>query len=176
MSGINVQGFSSRHTVIRLFVWAGIALLSLSAPFAKSPIRAPEISIAGLHSPTYTAQGPQLKCRVRVNNSNAEDLLVSAADIDLSLAEISAAKGRLPERVTIPARSMREVDVVVDLVPAAAGVWMPFFLGGGDFAMPFEVSGVISVDNMDPPAVPFRARGEVAMTKSGIKIRPERKD
>jgi LEA14-like dessication related protein len=134
----------------------------------------PRIGIAGLHSPSWTEQGPRLVCRVKVDNPNNRALAVSGADINLKLGGTPAAMGRLPQPVSIPANASTEVDVVVNVLPAAAMTWMPMFLGGANFSVPYEVSGVIEVADADIGRLPFGEAGEVEMTRSGIKVRPAR--
>ena len=135
---------------------------------------APAISIVAIHSPTWAEGGPRLMCRVRVNNPNAESLFVSGADIKLKLAGSPAAKGWLARKVEIPANAAGEVNVTVNVFSSAAFSWMPMFLGSGDFWVPFEVDGVVRVDNRSLGTVPFRETGDVGMTKGRIQIRPGR--
>jgi len=135
---------------------------------------APAISIVAIHSPTWAQDGPRLLCRVRVLNPNAESLMVSGADINLKLAGSPAAKGWLAQKVIIPANAAGEVNVTVNVFSSAALSWMPMFLGSGDFSVPFEVDGLVTVENKNMGSVPFREAGEVGMASGRIQIRPGR--
>jgi LEA14-like dessication related protein len=145
---------------------------AVSADFSK--LSPPRIGIAGLHSPSWTEQGPRLVCRVKVDNPNNRGLEVNDAVISLKLAGAPAATGVLPQPVTIPANASSEVDIVVNVLPAAALTWMPMFLGSANFSVPYNVSGVIEVDDADIGVLPFDESGEVEMTRDGIKARPSR--
>jgi LEA14-like dessication related protein len=150
-----------------------VMLAAVSQTVASAEVFPPGISIAAIHSPTVTADGPQLMCRVRVDNPNDQSLAVSNANVDLKLAGTPAARGRLPEPVIIPATGVKEVDVVVDVIPGAAMTWMPLFLGDSNFSVPYEVAGIVDVDNADIGRVPFNESGQVEMTRSGIRITPD---
>jgi len=141
---------------------------------AATAIIAPVISIVAIHSPIWSESGPRLMCRVRVENPNAEPLFVSAADVNLKLAGSSAANGWLSDRVIIPANAAAEVNVIVNVLPSAAISWMPMFLGSGEFSVPFEVTGTVTVVNTNLGSIPFHETGAVEMRQGGIKIRPSR--
>jgi LEA14-like dessication related protein len=131
-------------------------------------MQAPAISIAGLHSPSFTAEGVQLICSVRVENPNEVALPLSGADINLKLAGTPAAKGRLLKNVTIPSQGIQNVDVLVDVAPAAAMTWLPMFFQSQAFTLPFEVDGYVEVDHASLGRVAFKESGDVSMTGSGL--------
>ena len=133
-------------------------------------LKAPEISIAGIHSPTFIANGVQLICSVRVGNPNYVDLPLTAADINLKLADTPAAKGRLLKPVTVPARRIQNVDVLVDVTTSTAATWLPLYFAGDAFTLPFEVDGYVNVDNAELGRVPFHETGNVTMTANGLEV------
>ncbi len=159
-----------------------VATLLIALPFAISTnstansneiatdLLPPEISIGGIHSPTWSAEGAQLICSVRVENPNPVDLPVTGADIKLKLANTPAARGRLPSAVTVPARGVRQVDVLVNVSMNAAVTWLPMFLGTSEFTMPYDVAGFVDVDHPDLGRVPFHETGDVSMTGDGIQV------
>lgn len=132
----------------------------------------PAISIAGIHSPTLSSQGAQLICSVRVENPNAVALPLTGADVKLKLGGAPAAKGRLLKNITIPARGLIDVDLLVDLDMASAVTWLPMFLDDQAFTVPFEVDGYVDVDQVDLGRVPFHETGEVSMTDAGLEATP----
>jgi len=139
---------------------------------ASADLIAPGISIAGIHSPTLSAEGAQLICSVRVDNPNDVALPLTGADVSLKLGGAPAAKGRLLNNITIPARGRSNVDLLVDLDMASAVTWLPMFLDDQAFTVPFEVDGYVDVDHDDLGRVPFHETGEVSMTDAGLEATP----
>jgi LEA14-like dessication related protein len=133
---------------------------------------APAISIAGIHSPTLSAEGARLICSVRVENPNDVALPLTGADVKLKLGGAPAAKGRLLKNITIPARGLSDVDLLVDLDMASAVTWLPMFLDDQAFTVPFEVDGYVDVDQTDLGRVSFHETGEVSMTDAGLETTP----
>lgn len=153
--------------------WNGLAaavlLLAMSAG-AAAKLSAPAISIAGIHSPTLSADGAQLICSVRVENPNDEALPLTDGNVSLKLAGTPAAKGRLLRQMTIPARATRDVDLLVDLDMAATVSWLPMFMGSEAFTLPFEVDGYVDVSHADLGRITFHETGDVSMTESGLEV------
>ena len=149
------------------FMILGRADLAVSAE-----LMAPAISIAGIHSPTWSSAGAQLICSVRVDNPNNVALPLTGADVHLKLAGTPAAKGRLLKNITIPANGLRDVDLLVDLDMAAAVTWLPMFLDSQAFSLPFEVDGYVDVDQAELGRIPFHETGDVAMTSEGLEATP----
>ena len=133
---------------------------------------APAISIAGIHSPTLSMEGAQLICSVRVENPNDVALPLTGADVNLKLAGAPAARGRLLEPISIPARGRRDVDLLDDLDTASAVTWLPIFLDDQAFTVPFDVAGHVDVDHPDLGRVPFHETGDVSMTDAGLEATP----
>ena len=156
--------------------WNGLAaavlLLAMSAVVAgvAAKLSAPTISIAGIHSPTLSADGAQLICSVRVENPNDEALPLTDGNVYLKLAGTPAAKGRLLRQMTIPARATRDVDLLVDLDMAATVSWLPMFMGSEAFTLPFEVDGYVDVSHADLGRITFHETGDVSMTESGLEV------
>jgi LEA14-like dessication related protein len=146
-----------------------VVMLGVSG-VAAADLTAPEISIAGIHSPTFSSEGVQLICTVRVGNPNAIDLPLMAADINLKLADTPAAKGRLLKAVTVPSRRIQNVDLLVDVTMSAAASWLPMYFEGQAFTLPFEVDGYVDVDHAELGRVPFHETGDVSMTGDGLEV------
>ena len=150
-----MQAVRNIQTVTRILFCSGVMLgISGIGVAAAADLTAPEISIAGIHSPTFSSEGVQLICTVRVGNPNAIDLPLTAADINLKLADTPAAKGRLLKAVTVPSRRIQNVDLLVDVTMSAAASWLPMYFEGQEFTLPFEVDGYVDVDNAELGRVP----------------------
>lgn len=150
----------------------GAMMFFLSAGLAgAADLQAPGISIAGLSSPTLSDAGIQLVCNVRVENPNTTALPLTDAVVNLKLADTPAAVGRLLKPVTVPARSVRDVPVLVDVAASAAATWLPLYFSSAQFTLPFDVRGHVDVDHAAIGRVPFHETGQVAMTGAGIDIR-----
>jgi LEA14-like dessication related protein len=173
-----VAGFLIREqrtvaaTSVRHWTFVGLLLLAMGAPglVFGAELSAPVISIAGIHSPTLSTQGAQLICSVRVENPNDVALPLTGGNVDLKLAGSPAAKGRLLKRITIPARTTRDVDLLVDLDVAATVSWLPLFMDTAAFTVPFEVDGYVDIDNVDLGRVLFHETGDVSMTAEGLEV------
>ena len=164
MGNAHVSRWIVAGTFFLVFGRVGVAV--------AAELLAPAISIAGIHSPTWSAAGAQLICSVRVNNPNNVALPLTGADVHLKLAGAPAAKGRLLKNITIPANGLRDVDLLVDLDMAAAVTWLPMFLDSQAFSVPFEVDGYVDVDQAELGRIPFHETGDVAMTGAGLEATP----
>jgi LEA14-like dessication related protein len=159
-----------RAVMRALFFAAMLTGISGGGSVFAADIKAPEISITRIHSPTLTSEGVQLVCSVRVGNPNYVDLPLTAADINLKLADTPAAKGRLLRPVTVASRRIQNVDLLVDVTASAAASWLPMYFEGSAFTLPFEVDGYVDVDNAELGRVLFHETGAVLMTGEGLKV------
>ena len=137
---------------------------------AADKLRPPDIEIEGLYEPQLTMDGMRVICRVRVGNPNYVDLPVEDARLRLRLSDVPAARGRLPGGVTIPARTRKLVDLLVDVEPAATVHWLPLFMGDESFTVPFRVQGYVDVGRPELGRVHFDESGDVAMTEKGLVV------
>ncbi|NND53497.1 MAG: LEA type 2 family protein [Gammaproteobacteria bacterium] len=109
---------------------------------------------------------------MRVDNPHHDSFQVNDANVRLHLADAHVANGRLGEPIVVAANDSTEIDVLVEMVPGAAFSWIPLFMGGPDFKVPFEVAGTIYVDEASIGNLPFRQKGIVEKTPQGIQIYP----
>jgi LEA14-like dessication related protein len=149
-----------------------LLMLSTAGGSFAADLAAPAISIAGIHSPSFSMEGAQLICSVRVENPNDVALPLTGAIVKLKLADTHAADGRLLKKVTIPSGGTRNVDLVVDLTMSAAAAWLPMFMDSEAFTLPFEVNGFVDVAHKDLGRVPFHETGDVLMTDEGLVVQP----
>jgi LEA14-like dessication related protein len=161
---------TSSRTLRRLAAGTLLLIVASTSVVFAAGLTAPAISIAGIHSPTLSTEGAQLICSVRVENPNDVALPVSGGNVNLKLAGSPAAKGRLLEGITIPARGARDVDLLVDLDMAATISWLPMFMDNKAFTLPFEVDGFVDVDHADLGRVVFHETGDVSMTDEGLEV------
>ena len=148
-------------------------LLSYSALICAADLQPPVISVAGIHSPTVSMDGARLICTVRVENPNDVALPVSGGIVDLHLDGAHAARGRPRQKVSIPARAARNVDLLVDLTSNAAVAWLPLFLGDSAFSLPYRVIGHVDIDSKNLGRVKFNETGKVTMTADGLAVYPD---
>jgi LEA14-like dessication related protein len=163
---------TSSRTLRRLAAGTLLLIVASTSVVFAAGLTAPAISIAGIHSPTLSTEGAQLICSVRVENPNDVALPVSGGNVNLKLAGSPAAKGRLLEGITIPARGARDVELLVDLDMAATISWLPMFMDNKAFTLPFEVDGFVDVDHADLGRVVFHETGDVSMTDEGLEVSP----
>ncbi len=164
------------HALLNLCRMSGrrfgaIVLFLTAGTVGAADLQAPGISIAGLGSPTLSDAGVQLICNVRVENPNATALPLTDAVVSLKLADTPAAVGRLLKPVTVPANSVRDVAVLVDVAASAAATWLPLYFSSAEFSLPFDVRGHVDVAHAAIGRVPFHETGQVAMTGAGIDVR-----
>jgi len=156
----------------RSLMVALVVMTAMSGISMANDLVAPEISIARIHSPTVSMEGVQVICSVRVANPNYVDLPLGGAVVALNLAETPSANGSLLRRVVIPSRSIKNVDLLVDITMSAAATWLPMYFEGEAFKLPFEVRGFVDVERDGLGRVPFHEIGEVSMTADGLVVEP----
>lgn len=157
------------------FGWLAAILILLfqAAGINAAELLPPVISVEGIHSPTVSMDGARLICTVRVENPNEVALPVSGGIVDLELDGSHAARGRPRQKVLIPARSFRNVDLLVDLTSNAAVAWLPMFLGEAQFLLPYRVFGHVDFENKNLDRVSFDETGKVEMTIDGLAVYPD---
>ncbi len=166
-----MQVLRNIRTVTRILLCSVVMLgVSGAGVAVAAELTAPKISIVGIHSPTFSTEGVQLICTVRVGNPNTIDLPLTGADINLKLADTPAAKGRLLKAVTVPSRRFQNVDLLVDVTMSAAASWLPMYFAGQAFTLPFEVDGYVDIDHAELGRVHFHETGNVSMTGDGLEV------
>jgi LEA14-like dessication related protein len=165
---------SVRNTpgLLRLIVigWLAMANCVACVMFA-SDLQYPSIRLAGVRVHSYSLDGMQVICELRVENTNDVALPLKGAQVSLQLADAQMAQGQLIDNVTIPAFGVRDVNVLVDVNLVSALAVMSNSLSTDGLSLPYEIDGYVDVGVASLGRIRFHETGSLSLTAAGLNIR-----
>jgi LEA14-like dessication related protein len=138
-----------------------LPLLSGGCALFKGKLEAPKVTLSGI-TPEKLERGSQvLRCRLRLENPNNEDLRVIGGKVRLEIDGVSAGNGETIESFVLPALDSREVDlrVTLDLLSSLTGALRS--LGSGKPELEYTLQGYVDLDVKALGRLPFKSKGTI---------------
>jgi LEA14-like dessication related protein len=151
----------------RLLIGALLAtsLLFGGCALTKRNLEPPRVTLKGVTPERATRDGQVFRCRLLLENPNAEDLRVVGGNVTLELAGESAASAQPMEQFVLPGNGSREVDmrVTMNLLSSLSGVLK--LMAAGATELDYTLKGYVDLDVKALGRLPFRSNGKVALDK-----------
>jgi len=154
-----------------LLVFLASTLLTTGCSLLQDDIRPPTVNLVSIMPAAGSITDLTLRCRLRLDNPNDVALPIKGGELQLTLAERAAARGRLVDNVTIPAHGSTEVDTVVAINVMSAVSIITGLINRPDAMLRYEVEGYIDVGISRLGRVRFDESGEFSLSGAGDLIR-----
>lgn len=146
-------------------------LLSTGCSLLQDDLQPPTIKLVSIMPDTSSITELGFRCRLRLDNPNDIALPIKGGELQLTLAERSAARGRLADDVTIPAQGSTEVDALVAINVISAAAIIAGLVDRPDGMLQYEVEGYIDVGISRLGRIRFDESGEFSLTGAADLIR-----
>jgi len=163
-----IPGESLRRT--RLIILAAVALTT-GCSLLQDDIRPPTITLVSITPDSGSITELGFRCRLKLDNPNDIALPIEGGELQLTLAERAAARGRLVDDVTVPAHGSAAVDTVVVIDVMSAVSIIAGLIDRPDGMLQYEVEGYIDVGVSRLGRIRFDDSGEFSLTGVGDLIR-----
>lgn len=152
-----------RNRLLLLAAIMATPVLVGGCALTKRNLEPPRVTLKGVTPETATRDGQVFRCRLLLENPNAEDLRVVGGNVTLELAGESAASAQPMEKFVLPGNGSREVDmrVTMNLLSSLSGVLKLVAAGGTE--LDYTLKGYVDLDVRALGRLPFKSNGKVAL-------------
>lgn len=158
---------STTHHPRKFLGLLATVLLTGGCALLQDDLQPPAVNLVALSPESGSLSELRFRCRLRLDNPNDVALPIAGGELELTLAERVAARGKLDDDVTIPAFESREVDAIVSIDVMSAVSIISALADDPSAMLHYKVEGYVDVAITRLGRIRFADSGEFSLTGAG---------